>query len=379
MTDQNVLKETQPKKKSKISLMILALLLILFGSLLVSYIREQKQVKIATQLALAQQLINQGKFSDAVLTLNEVITASPNNLEAYRLRSTAYGNSRSNNYVEQQAYFVNSLHDLDKMIELEPGNGNHYVNRNLILRALANMAPDSASEFAIYELANDNAEKAIELGVSADYSYVYRHHARNLIESNHCEEGLKETQNLISQTTPADPNMNNYSIYLTEAYICLGDFEKALEAAGQIQCNNATTSCRSMFLVEIYFQSGETDKALELLNQLIELEPAYGGWRYFIRALIYQEQGQRELALQDLETGDNYTWYSNGVYWYVKAKMAFEAGDTAKGISDLQRAESTLNIQYNPLRTRILKELESYGVQPLGVAPSIPLAVTPIP
>src|SRR5688572_12577651 len=107
MTDQNVLNETQPKKKSKISLIILALLLILFGSLLVSYIREQKQVKIATQLALAQQLINQGKFSDAVLTLNEVITASPNNLEAYRLRSTAYGNSRSNNYVEQQAYFVN--------------------------------------------------------------------------------------------------------------------------------------------------------------------------------------------------------------------------------------------------------------------------------
>ena len=75
-------------------------------------------------------------------------------------------------------YYVNSLHDIDKMIELQPANGNNYVNRDLILRALANMAPNSASEFAIYQLANDNAEKAMELGVSPDYSYVYRHHAR---------------------------------------------------------------------------------------------------------------------------------------------------------------------------------------------------------
>ena len=379
MAAQNISNEVQPRKRNKISLSILILLLIVLAVLLNSYIREQKEAQVTSKLATAQQLIDQGKFSDAILVLNEVVAVQPSEFKAYELRSIAYGNSRSNNYADQQAYFVNSLHDIDKMIELQPTNGNHYVNRNLILRALANMSPDSASEFAIYELANDNAEKAIELGVSRDYSYVYRHHARNLIESNHCEEGLRETQNLISQARPDDANMNNYHIYLTEAYLCLGEFDQALKAAQLIQCTNPVTSCRSMFLAEIYFQSGESEKAWELVNRLIDVEPTYGSWRYFIRALLYYEQGEKELALQDLQTGDNYSWYSNGVYWYTKAKIAFDDGDEQNGMLYLQYAESTLNIQYMPLRQKILKELAARGGSPLTISPQIPLATTPIP
>jgi tetratricopeptide (TPR) repeat protein len=379
MTDHNTINEAQPKKRNKFSLAILAVLVIVLALLVASYMRAQQEANIAAQLANAEQLINQGKFSDAVLVLNEVIAANPNNLKAYDLRSTAYGNSRSNNYVEQQAYYVNSLHDLDKMIELEPSNGNHYVNRNLILRALANMAPDSASEFAIYELANENAEKAMELGVSPDYSYVYRHHARNLIESNHCEQGLKETQNLVSQTVPDDPNMNNYNIYLTEAYICLGNLDKALETAQKIQCEDPVATCRSGFMAEIYYQMGEFNKSLEVLNNMINTNPIGGGWRYFIRAAIFYEKGEKGLAFQDLTTGENYYWYENGVYWYVKARLALDEGDIENGISYLQTAESTLDVQYTPLRQKILKELESYGVEPLTLSPSIPMQVTPIP
>src|SRR5262249_14829890 len=115
----------------------------------------------------------------------------------------------------------------------DPHNGNNYVTRDYLLRSLADLPPDSATKFAIYEIANDNAEKAIELGVSPDYTYVYRHHARNLIESNHCEEGLRETQALVDKTNPQDSIMSTYNIYFTEAYLCLGKFDKALEAAKQ--------------------------------------------------------------------------------------------------------------------------------------------------
>jgi tetratricopeptide (TPR) repeat protein len=241
------------------------------------------------------------------------------------------------------------------------------------------MANDSASKFALYELADDNAKKAIELGVSPNYVAAYRRHARNLIESNHCEEGLQETQNLINLSKAGDPNMDNYNISLTEAYTCLGELDKALETAQLIQCDDPVTSCRTMFLAEIYFQSGESEKALEILNYLINWEPTYGGWRYFIRALIYYEQGEKELALQDLATGDNYTWYGNGVYWYVKAKMAFDDGDDQNGMLYLQYAESTLDVQYTPLRQKILKELTARGGNPLIISPQVPLATTPIP
>jgi tetratricopeptide (TPR) repeat protein len=379
MIEQNSENNIQPKRLNKISLAILVILILILTSLVFSYIRQQKAVKVAGQIATAQDLINHGKFSDAIIVLNNVIANDSENFDAYSLRSIAYGNSRSNDYSRQQGYYVNSLHDVDKLIELQPYNGNHYVNRDLILRALAELPPDSASKFAIYELANDNAEKAMELGVSPDYSYVYRHHARNLIESNHCKDGLEETQNIINHSQQDDPNMDYYNMYLTEAYICLNDLDKALETALRISCDSPVAECRTMFLTEIYFQSGESEKALELLNHMISLQPTYGGWRYFIRALIYYERGEKDLALQDLATGDNYTWYGNGVYWYVKAKMAFDDGDDQSGMLYLQYAESTLDVQYTPLQQKILKELTAKGGSPLIMTPQIPLATTPIP
>jgi hypothetical protein len=63
----------------------------------------------------------------------------------------------------------------------------------------------------------------------------------------------------------------------------------------------------------------------------------------------------------------------------VKAQIAFEEGDVENGVSYLQKAESTLDVQYTPLRQKILKELESYGAQPLTLSPSLPIQVTPIP
>lgn len=379
MTDQNIIVEKQSGKPNKKSLALLIVLMAILGIVVTTYIRQQKEAKIQQQLVDAQSFIDHGQFNDAILILNQVVTSDPKRIKAYELRSTAYGNSRSNDYSKQQNYYVNSIHDIDKMIELQPTNGNNYVNKDLLLRALAELPPDSATKFAIYELANDNAEKAIELGVSPDYSYVYRHHARNLIESNHCNDGLKETQALVNQTDLQDPIMSTYNIYLAEAYLCLGKFDKALEAAQKIQCDNSATSCRMMFLSEVYFQSGEMGKALELLNHSIEQEPTFSGWRYFIRALIYYEQGKKDLALQDLATGDNYTWYGNGVYWYVKAKLAFDDGDNKNGILYLQYAESTLDVQYTPLRQKILSELQSRGSSPITMTPQVPLEITPIP
>lgn len=379
MTDQNIIVEQQSKKPNKKSVALLVVSIAILGIAVTTYVRLQKEAKIRLQLADAQGLIDNGRFSDAILLLNEVISSDPNIIAAYDLRSTAYGNSRSNDYSTQQSFYVNSLHDIDKMIELQPANGNNYANKELLLRTLADLPADSATKFALYELANDNARKALEFGVTADHSYVIRHYARNLIESNHCEDGLNETQALVNQTNVQDPIMSTYNIYLTEAYLCLNKLDMALETAQRIQCDNSATSCRMMFLSEVYFQSGEMEKALTLLNQSIDQEPTFGGWRYFIRALIYYEQGKKELALQDLTTGDNYTWYGNGVYWYVKSKLAFDDGDNKNGILYLQYAESTLDVQYTPLRQQVLNELKARGGNALVMTPQIPLEATPSP
>jgi tetratricopeptide (TPR) repeat protein len=265
------------------------------------------------------------------------------------------------------------------MVELETDNGDHYVNRNLILRELANIYNESATKFAIYELANQNAEKAMEVGVAPEYSYVYRHHARNLIESNHCQEGLEETEALIAQTGPQDPIIDTYNIYLTEAYLCLNELDKALVTAQKLQCDDPVSTCKSGFLAEIYYQSGDWENALDTLNRMIQTNPNYGAWRYYIRADILYELGEAEYAQQDLDMGQKYSWFGNGVYWYVNAKMAFDKGDEENGVLYLQYAESTLDVQYNPLRQKILAELIKRGGSPLALSPQIPYNAPPMP
>ncbi len=296
---------------------------------------------------------------------------------AYERRISCNMSFQSNVFTEAQAYKLAALEDTNTIIELEPTTGGYYALRDYILRETAPLEIDSVNKFAMYDLANQNVVKAIELGVVPS-SYVYRHYARNLIEGNHCEEGLAETQKLIDQTTRQSNDFGQYySVYLAEAYMCLGELDKALESAQSITCDDPVSTCKSGLLTEIYFQSGDYEHALETVNYMINWQPVGGGWRYFIRALIYYEQGEKELALQDLELGDAYSWYGNGVYWYVKAKLALDTGDKENGIIYLQKAEQTLDVTYTPLRQQIIKELKTYGEKPIGLDPNLPF--TPVP
>jgi tetratricopeptide (TPR) repeat protein len=282
-------------------------------------------------------------------------------------------------FTEAQGYLLAALQDANTLIELQPTSGGYHAWRNYVLREMAPLEIYSVNKFAIYDLANQDALKAMELGVNPS-SYAYRHYARNLIEGNHCQEGLAETQKLIDQTTMQSNEFGEYySLYLTEAYICLGELDKALESAQYITCDDPVLTCKSGLLAEIYFQFGDYENALSTINYMINWQPVGGAWRYFIRALIYYEQGQKELALQDLELGDAYSWYGNGVYWYVKAKLAMDAGDKENGIIYLQNAEQTLDVTYMPLRQQIIKELKTHGEEPIVLNPNLPFTPVSVP
>ena len=335
--------------------------------------------QVTNPLRQADALINQGRCAEAMPTLDKLIEDRPKWVLPYERRITCNLNFQSNVFSEAQGYFLAAIKDANTIIELEPENAGYYAWRNYILREMAPLEVNSVNKFAIYDLANQNAVKAMELEVDQS-SYAYRHYARNLIEGNHCEEGLAETQKLIDQTTRQSNDFGQYySVYLTEAYICLGKLDKALESAQYITCDDPVGTCKSGLLTEIYFQSGDYENALNTVNYMINWQPVGGGWRYFIRALIYYDQGETELALQDLELGDAYSWYGNGVYWYVKAKLAMDAGDKENGIIYLQNAEQTLDVTYTPLRQQIIEELKTYGEKPILLNPNLPFPPIPVP
>lgn len=340
---------------------------------------QGEEIDIPEALHDASELIQKGEYQTAIVILDKVVAQDPENMNAHLMRATAYTRSSSNIYETQLGYYVSALQDIDKTIALAPTDGNNYANREFTLRALAALPPDRATRFALYELANESADKAIALGVIPELNYVYRHHARNLIESNHCEEGLEETKTFVGGASPDDPLMGLYNVYLTEAYLCLGDLDEALKTVQKIQCSDVDEICRTSLLAAVYYQSGDLEKALTTLNDSIDSEPAFNGWRYFLRALIYYDQGERDLAMQDIETGKRYSWSMYGPGWYVSARLAFDDRDDNTGMLYLQNAESTLDPTFELLRQKVLAEIEERGGEPLELSPQIPPGVNPTP
>ncbi|HLO17295.1 MAG TPA: tetratricopeptide repeat protein [Anaerolineales bacterium] len=324
-------------------------------------------------------LIQQDKCVEAMPILNALIEEKPDWNLPYESRYSCNISFQSNVFTVQQGYLLAALQDLNTLVQLDPTSGGYRAWREYALRQIAALEQYSANQFAIYDLANQDAVKAIELGVVPS-SYVYRHHARNLIEGNHCQEGLAEIQKLIDKATMQSEEFGQYySLYETEAYICLGKLDKALSSAQYITCDDPATACKTGLLALIYFQSGDYKKALDTLNNMINLQPAGGGWRYFIRGLIEYENGEKDIALQDLEFGAANIWHEGGVYWYVKAKLAMDAGDKENGISYLQTAEQTLDVTYTPFRQQIIDELKIYGAEPITREPNLPFAPLPTP
>ena len=375
MTTQINPEPVQKKKTNKLVLAFLIFLVLCAGTCLIFLIIRQRNSRVIQ----ANQLALQGRCPEAIPILNEVIAENPKDVNAYQIRVECYLSFQSNVFTEAQGYLISALEDTNKILELQPQDDGYYAKRDYILRELANFEQYSANKFAIYDLANQDTSKSIKLGAPTS-SYVYRHYARNLIEGNHCQEGLEETQKLIQQfgTQTADYGQY-YSLYLTEAYICLSELDLALESAQSITCDDPVSTCKSGLLAEIYLQSGDYENALNTVNYMINWQPVGGGWRYFIRAVIYYEQGQNDLAQQDLATGDAYSWYGTGVDEYLMAQLAFDSGDETGGIYHLQAAEQMFDINYSVLKQDTLKQLKKLGAEPIPQAISLPFSIPSLP
>lgn len=379
MNDMNHLKTTNEPTSKKKSNKFLVILLVFIGACILACIVFIIYQVINRPIVEANALAARGQCNEAVAKLNIYIEKHPDSTRAYEIRFTCYLNSTSNVFTEAQGYLLLALQDANTMIALKPKDFSYYASRNLTLRELANFEQYAINKFEIYDLANQDTNKSIALN-APEASYVYRHYARNLIEGNHCQEGLEETQKLIQKYGTQNADYGQYySLYLTEAYICLGELDLALESAQSITCDDPVSTCKSGLLTEIYLQSGDYENALNTVNYMINWQPVGGGWRYFIRALIYYEQGQIDFVQQDLATGDAYSWYGTGVDEYVLAQLAFDNGDKASGIYHLQTAEQMFDINYSVLRQKTLEQLKKYGAEPIPQTIDLPFNIPSLP
>jgi tetratricopeptide (TPR) repeat protein len=336
---------------------------------------------MANPLISEAEMFNiQGQYAEAVHILDQAIDYAPNSDKAYYLRATSYYKLHENqrSLTENRDYIYSGLSDIDMAISIEPNIGDYYMLRQSLLVALTGIMEYRADRTRLSILSAENALMGLNLGGTLE-EYPDRIYVVDLLYAEKCEEALELIHDLIEQTPLEDKSITGLYHIESIGHICLGNTGKAIAMVEKSMSNPLGTDYKKFLLARYLYQDGQGKKALKILNELIEASPHYDGERYYLRAAIHYELGERELAEQDLYTGAGNTWGHAALYSYVLGKMALEDGRTQEGIELLQNADITLEVLYNPLRKNIQSELKELGAEPLESQPSIMLEATSIP
>lgn len=329
----------------------------------------------------ARSLMAEGKYDQALPIWDEFIRQRPEADIAYAERAFCYYNllPREHNQQQYEAYVRNALADMDRAIELRPDLGDYYAFRHDVINSLSDWEPYRVNRQAIQLIAHENAQAAIALGYSEGYRFTDRVYAEDLTILGQCEQGLAEIERMLTSTTPDDPSITGLYRMRAEALACLGRFEQAVHDVDSSLQNPNFVISKTYQKTAYLYQLGRLDEALAVISESLESKPTFQGYRYYLRALIYYDMGETDLASADLETGSYYTWERSGLYAYVSGKMALDAGQREEGIDLLQLAEASLDHNFSLVRARIIEELTQLGAEPMFITPSIPINSTPIP
>ncbi|MEW5872487.1 MAG: tetratricopeptide repeat protein [Chloroflexota bacterium] len=267
---------------------------------------------------------------------------------------------------------------IDEAIALEPENGEYYFTRFRIYETLGSAQDLTANYQISQELALENLRTAVALG-GVLFSRAERDIPLTLFSVRRCDEGMAELDQIVQARGASAPPSVGLQYVASCGYLCQGEIGKALEAIEKAQAIEDSDDYQWLQAILLY-HAGRKGEALEILNQLITRKPNSFGPRYYLRALIYYEQGRSDLAERDLYFGDANTWNRAGLASYVRAHLALDRGHKEEGIALLQEARITMLWPYHPLEARIDRELILLKAgKPVHIAGEVGFEWTPIP
>jgi tetratricopeptide (TPR) repeat protein len=335
---------------------------------------------IAMQMSDAVNRIAAKDYANAILILDRVISVDPKNVEAYYQRGMAYFSMTHS--IRSQGEFLNylekSLADLDQAIEIGPLKANYFVQRANVLHAIADEMEYTVDSDPLYAASLQNMHLGMAYGTTI---YGVPEDAARLHNMNgECSTGLSELKELEKAVPSKSAEYYEVERAMAETYECLGQYAKALEKINEALKCGCDYWQYNILNAEILYYNGDKDQALEILDKDIEETPAFAGSRYYLRALIYYDQGKYDLARADLDTGAGNTWFHKGIFPYLLAKFAVMDRDMESAKSWLQYAEASLARNENPSLVRWIKQDMAYwGFAPLSPTRQFFINITPMP
>jgi tetratricopeptide (TPR) repeat protein len=310
------------------------------------------------------------EFEKAIVVLDKAIRKYPQFDHFYNLRAYNYGQLTSGLHSQSEylTYLNQAISDQQKSISLPHSEmffWTYYGNLANYYDDLAASMVLRSEEDAYNLLSYQNHLLAYENGGDVDTLYGA---ARDLTELGRWDEAAKILDEIEQN---ASSLTSDYYEIKAEILRSQKKYKESVELIETMGSGCAMYYTRSLF----QYEAGLTDDAFESINTCITGSPYFGGYRYFLRALIYLDRKEYDLARQDLSTGEKYTWAVHGLHDYVMAKLLLKDGERENGIYYMQMAEASMPYQMGPILDRVRKELKQLGAKP--ITPEAPLEDLP--
>lgn len=306
------------------------------------------------------------EYEKAIVVLDKAIRKYPQFGHFYYLRAYNYGQLTSGLHSQSEylTYLNQAVTDQEKAITLPHSEmffWSYYGNLANFYDDLAASMVLRSEEDAYNLLSYQNHLLAFENG--GDVHTLYGA-ARDLTEMGRWDEAGEILDEIEQNSTSLTAD---YYEIKAEILRSQKKYKESVEMIETMGSGCAMYYTRSLF----QYQAGLSDDAFESINNCITDSPYFGGYRYFLRALIYLDRKQYDLAQEDLNTGERYTWAVHGLHDYVLAKLVLKDGDKESGAYYMQLAEASMPYQMGPILERVRKEMKQLGIEPYTPDPSM--------
>jgi tetratricopeptide (TPR) repeat protein len=301
---------------------------------------------------------NSGYLQQAMDAFNAALEKNPRYALAYQYRGWTYLKQNTSNYLGTYLETNDkAILDLTRSIALDPVQWLPYYGRGIAFHNRAQVEPLRDNRKQWQALALADLERALEL--DQEQGRVRGERVEIYLEQGQCDKALDDLMSpYLSNITQSDE-----ILYYIRTYLCQKNYSEADRLVNEELANGATANLyweRAM----VYVGQKDYEKALQDMDSATQIQAGSfaPGTMLYTRAAIEYFLGEDDLALQDIQQGQNQTWIDWGTPYYFLGKIYLKRGDTLQAMSAFLWAEQTL--EEGSLLNATRDELRQLGVYP---------------
>ena len=314
------------------------------------YVQVERSPLTSDYLLQYNRAVKDGKWDDAITALNNIITAEPNSTYAYYYLGDAY--LRKNDP-------GNAIQAFNNGIQKDQSFGPMYVG---LARARL-MADPNANVLPLLD-------QAIQLDPNFGDAYLYRGSVK--IRDNDIPGAIND----LGEANKRLPDNPLVFYNLAQAYLKMGDSERALTAAQKANQFDVTLLDDYLLLGQIYVKAGNNPEAIKALQVYLKYKPTdVGASVAFGKMLFDMGQYQQTIQMMDRVTSLERTRQEPYLYRFLSN---VELGNGAEADKDLDAAirfyPDRFDVNLALIRAHILNE--RFGSAEQAIDKTVSLAQT---